>query len=502
MDLTKQKQTGATSRRSIVTRSQTAATQIKPDLGKFTFSKRKAESPVKMLNKKSVFRDLTNKEVADEPVFGKFHDDKLALATKKLAKTKISEPIKRNTQTSRNKVTKLGSKQADSVISSYFRITKQAPKVKQEIPTFKKQEIAKASTQINQKVLPPRKLKTEPGKASQENKVPTVEVKKERTSTSSDSDISPLYVTALENLSSLSEDQNTSVATSPAWDPAAPPKRVLPPGVVDFDAENWSDPLQVSNYATDIFEYFKGIEPKFCIKDYMFLQKDLTSGMRTVVVDWMVELQENFELNHETLYLAVKILDTYLSKVLVKKTMLQLVAAASLFVASKYDERFPPSIEDHLYVCEGAYTKSQLMEMEISILKHIDYNLGFPISYRFLRRYARFAQVSMPTLTLARYILEYSLMDYSFISQSDSKLAAAALLLALKMKGTHEWSPNLQYASGYAVEDLKESTEKLNAMLHRIARSGLKLNSIKNKYSHKIFFEVAKMPLLEDLSFS
>lgn len=54
-------------------------------------------------------------------------------------------------------------------------------------------------------------------------------------------------------------------------------------------------------------------------------------------MDWMVDVQENFELNHETLYLGVKITDLYLTKVVVAKEILQLVGAAALFLASKYE---------------------------------------------------------------------------------------------------------------------------------------------------------------------
>ena len=66
-------------------------------------------------------------------------------------------------------------------------------------------------------------------------------------------------------------------------------------------------------------------------------QPSITQWMRSLLVDWMVETQENFELNHETLYLAVKLVDLYLSKTTVNKEKLQLVGAAALFVASKYD---------------------------------------------------------------------------------------------------------------------------------------------------------------------
>lgn len=58
----------------------------------------------------------------------------------------------------------------------------------------------------------------------------------------------------------------------------------------------------------------------------------------------------------------------------------------------------------------------------------------------------------MPTLTLARYILEYSLMDYATISFSDSKMACAALMMALRMNGVkHPWTTTLEYYSGKLV---------------------------------------------------
>ena len=44
-------------------------------------------------------------------------------------------------------------------------------------------------------------------------------------------------------------------------------------------------------------------------------QADITESMRAILVDWLVEVQESFELNHETLYTAVKLMDLYLSKV-------------------------------------------------------------------------------------------------------------------------------------------------------------------------------------------
>jgi cyclin B len=50
------------------------------------------------------------------------------------------------------------------------------------------------------------------------------------------------------------------------------------------------------------------------------------------------KVQENFELNHETLYLAVKIVDTYFASVpQVPRDNVQLIGAVSLFLSSKFD---------------------------------------------------------------------------------------------------------------------------------------------------------------------
>lgn len=81
----------------------------------------------------------------------------------------------------------------------------------------------------------------------------------------------------------------------------------------------------------------KLIVDEFLFEDCFEFQVLISKWMRSLLVDWMVEVQENFELNHETLYLGVKITDVYLNKVVVVKEMLQLVGAAALFIASKYD---------------------------------------------------------------------------------------------------------------------------------------------------------------------
>lgn len=73
------------------------------------------------------------------------------------------------------------------------------------------------------------------------------------------------------------------------------------------------------------------------VSNYLSKQSEMTVNMRAILVDWMDEVQQNFELSHETLYLGVKLVDLYLSVEDVAKSRLQLVGATALNVASKFE---------------------------------------------------------------------------------------------------------------------------------------------------------------------
>lgn len=52
-------------------------------------------------------------------------------------------------------------------------------------------------------------------------------------------------------------------------------------------------------------------------------------------------------------------------------------------------ERIPPMIDDFLFICDNAYAQAELISMELEVFKTIKFDLGFPLSYRFVRRYAK-----------------------------------------------------------------------------------------------------------------
>ncbi|KAM6124744.1 G2/mitotic-specific cyclin-B3 [Phoenicopterus ruber ruber] len=303
---------------------------------------------------------------------------------------------------------------------------------------------------------------------------------------------------------SMKKTPPTEAPTEPKEDPvpeepvpAQVPKPSKVPAVEDIDKEQLGDPYANAEYAKEIFEYMRGREEKFMLPNYMEKQPDISRDMRAILVDWMVEVQENFELNHETLYLAVKLVDHYLVEVVSMRDKLQLIGSTAILIASKFEERCPPCVDDFLYICDDAYKREELIAMEMSILSTLKFDINIPIPYRFLRRFAKCARATMETLTLARFLCEMTLQEYDYARESPSKLAASCLLLALTMKNLGGWTPTLEYYSGYRSQDLHPLVKRLNFLLTYQPRD--KLKAVRTKYSHRVFFEVAKVTPMDML---
>ena len=79
----------------------------------------------------------------------------------------------------------------------------------------------------------------------------------------------------------------------------------------------------------------------------------------------MVEVCDEYDLRMETLQLAVNYLDRVLSGVTISRSMLQLVGITCLFLAAKYEEIHPPSLQDMIFITDNAYSKKQVPQERI-----------------------------------------------------------------------------------------------------------------------------------------
>lgn len=117
--------------------------------------------------------------------------------------------------------------------------------------------------------------------------------------------------------------------------------------------------------------------------NYMRKQPDINDSMRSILVDWLVEVSEEYKLQGETLCLAINYIDRFLSFMSVVRAKLQLVGTAAMLIASKYEEIYPPEIGEFVYITDDTYTKVQVLRMEKLLLKVLSFDLSAPTTYSF-----------------------------------------------------------------------------------------------------------------------
>lgn len=208
----------------------------------------------------------------------------------------------------------------------------------------------------------------------------------------------------------------------------------------DLDADDIDDPLMVSEYVGEIFAYLGELE--IATKpnaNYMEMQEDLEWKMRGILVDWLIEVHTRFHLLPETLFLAVNIIDRFLSNKVVQLDRLQLVGVTAMFIASKYEEVLSPHVGNFRHVADDGFTEAEILSAERFILQALNYDLSYPNPMNFLRRISKADDYDIQTRTLGKYLMEISLLDHRFMEYLPSHIAAASMYLARLVLDRGEW---------------------------------------------------------------
>jgi cyclin B len=258
------------------------------------------------------------------------------------------------------------------------------------------------------------------------------------------------------------------------------------------------DPQLVLEYACEIVNHMRNAQVGFMPQgpdngDYMSnVQTDVNEKMRSILVDWLVEVHLKFKLEPETLYLTVNLLDRYLSLVSVPRAKLQLIGVTCMFVAAKYEEIEPPVADDFVYITDRAFSRSEIMEAEVSLLNSLEFKVCVATPYRFLQQYAKVQGCTAKAFHMAQYFLELTLPEYGMTSYCPSELSCAALFLTNKVFKQHpSWQPALVDQTNMAESEIKGAARKLCGILqHAEARS---LQAVRKKFASPAFSSVSKI---------
>ncbi|KAA8537813.1 hypothetical protein F0562_027607 [Nyssa sinensis] len=262
-----------------------------------------------------------------------------------------------------------------------------------------------------------------------------------------------------------------------------------------IDAKS-DDPQMCDAYVSEIYEYLHNMEmqaKRRPLPDYIEkIQKDVTPNMRAILVDWLVEVAEEYKLLSDTLYLTISYIDRFLSLNVIHRQRLQLLGVSSMLIASKYEEISPPHVEDFCYITDNTYTKEEMVKMEADVLKSLKFEMGNPTIKTFLRKFTGVAQedYKSPNLQLEfleYYLAELSLLDHGCVKFLPSLVAASVIFLSrftIRPK-FHLWSEALQHYSGYKAADLKECVLIIHDL--QLSRRGASLVAVRDKYKQHKF---------------
>uniref|UniRef100_A0A3B1K614 Cyclin B2 n=1 Tax=Astyanax mexicanus TaxID=7994 RepID=A0A3B1K614_ASTMX len=245
--------------------------------------------------------------------------------------------------------------------------------------------------------------------------------------------------------------------------------------IEDIDKGDAEIPQLCSEYVKDIYVYLRSLEAQQSIRPRYMDGYEINERMRALLVDWLIQVHSRFQLLQETLYMTVAILDRFLQVQPVSRKKLQLAGVTAMLLASKYEEMFVPEVGDFAYITDNAFTKPQIREMEMIILRELNFELGRPLPLHFLRRASKAGNADAEKHTLAKYFLELTLLDYDMVHYHPSEIGAAGLCLSQLVIDGQKWSPTQEHYTTYSEAHLKP-------IMQHMAKNVVKVNEGLTKF--------------------
>jgi len=254
------------------------------------------------------------------------------------------------------------------------------------------------------------------------------------------------------------------------------------------DIDHAHDDLHFVPYVEEIYSYLRHRETLFRPQpDYMDSQSDINARMRSILVNWLIEVHEKFRLRSPTLYLTVSIVDRFLSKVQVTRSKLQLVGCVAMLLASKFEEIYPPEVQDFVYIADSAYTREEILAMESTVIRALGWDMSVVTPHMFANRFLQLCGSTEWEQIYTFYLLELALVEYRMIQYKASELAAAAVHLTLKLspdrKGQsadERWGEYLHHHTKFSRADLKPCVRDI---LDTLINRNPKEKAVRKKYS-------------------
>ena len=184
-------------------------------------------------------------------------------------------------------------------------------------------------------------------------------------------------------------------------------------------------------YHNLLLEENKGIIP---YPDYskIISQKEINEQMRSILIDWIIDVHYKFNFTDETLFMTVLIIDRYISYKSISKKKFQLLGITALLISCKHEEIILPKIEDFIYITDNAYVKEDVFDMENDILDILSFNLIAPSPIKFYEYLALKFEFDKKKFLLGKYLMESFMVDINYVKFRASVIACASIYIVMK----------------------------------------------------------------------
>jgi len=259
---------------------------------------------------------------------------------------------------------------------------------------------------------------------------------------------------------------------------------------------------KLSKDCEEVLENMRLSEREFYPKviEYMTQQKFITHKMRFIVLDWLFEVEQEYDLTDRTMFYAVNYLDRFLSLFQVDRSRFQLLGCACLFIAAKFQEIQAPLKAHLVYIADETFTSDELLEMESAVLSAMHFRLMVTTSYDFVTFFSSKLKQGPQVEAHALYVLSLFLESPHFGRFYDSMSAAAALLTARKrLFPQTSWSSDFAVLTSYSSSSLQPLVEIFNHLLvssyERLIKNVVSKEdlptAVAEKFAHPEWFSVS-----------
>jgi len=189
--------------------------------------------------------------------------------------------------------------------------------------------------------------------------------------------------------------------------------------------------------------------------------------IRSILVDWMIEVAVEYNLSTTVLHSSVNLLDRCLSRFMVPRRKLQLLGCVCLMLESQRPAsaaEYSMKVEDVMYICDSQYDATQVGQMcKVAVSSTFHKRIRTPpTTFCFLCQYLSVIHQSGPQrenaqepmagiehVVLAIFLSDLSLLDYGMLQFYPSTVAISVVFLSRLM--AHYFSKRGLLVSPFAV---------------------------------------------------